>query len=359
MDRLMTSFAGRYSVERELGRGGMGTVYLAWDSKQRRQVAIKMLHAELSAAIDRERFLREIEILAGLNHPHILPLHDSDEIDGVLYYVMPYVEGESLREKLAREKQLPVLEAIRIAREVADGLAHAHANGVIHRDIKPGNIMMSAGHAVVADFGVAHVVRAQPADRLTVSGLSPGTPVYMSPEQAFGNHDVDARSDIYALGCVLYEMVCGDVPFAGKTPHVALAKKMLETAPPMRVWGGTITESLELATHRALATNPADRFQSVGEFARTLEAVALDQQVVVAPTPGPPRERDSKIAQDTRKRADGEQRHLWARVIAWTMGILVLLTACGFVTVTAYNVEMQIPEALRRTTVVYPLVGAR
>ena len=224
--RLQEAFPDRYRIERELGRGGMGTVFLAEDLKHHRRVAIKVFDPELSAAIGSERFLHEIEIVAGLSHPHILPLHDSGAADGLLFFVMPYVEGESLRNRLTREGQLPVEEALRLAREVAGALGHAHGRGVVHRDIKPENILLQDRHAVVADFGIARVVAQRTADTqavtrgagpMTSAGVTVGTPAYMSPEQAAGSRELDGRSDIYSLGCVLYEMLAGEPPFTGAT----------------------------------------------------------------------------------------------------------------------------------------------
>jgi len=217
VDRLRTALADRYELDREIGSGGMAHVFHAYDRQHDRDVAIKVMRPELSAAIGVERFLREIRIEARLQHPNILPLHDSGAADGLLYYVMPYVEGESRRERIRREKQLPVPEAIRIAREVADALDYAHRHNVVHRDIKPGNILLSGGHPLVADFGLARAVSAADEDSLTASGIAVGTAEYMSPEQASGESEVDGRSDIYALGCVMYEMLAGDPPFTGRT----------------------------------------------------------------------------------------------------------------------------------------------
>jgi len=214
--RLQTALTGRYTIERELGRGGMAIVYLAQDLKHRRSVAIKVLHPELAAAVGTDRFLREIEIAASLTHPHIVPLHDSGEADSFAYYVMPYVEGESLRERLSRETQLPLDGAVQIAREVADALAYAHSHDVVHRDIKPENILLEAGHAVVSDFGIARAISAAGGEKLTATGLAVGTPAYMSPEQLAGGEHVDGRTDVYSLGCVLYEMLAGSRPSPGR-----------------------------------------------------------------------------------------------------------------------------------------------
>jgi serine/threonine protein kinase len=238
----------------------MATVYLAEDLKHHRPVAVKVLHPELGAVLGGERFLREIELSARLTHPHILPLHDSGNADGFLFYVMPYVEGESLRDRLTREKQLPLDDALRIAREVADALSYAHARGVIHRDIKPENILLESGHAVVADFGIARAVSAAGGARLTETGLAVGTPQYMSPEQAAASGDLDGRCDLYSLGCVLYEMLAGHPPFQGSTAQELLARHATDPMPPLRTGRTTIPEGVEAAVAKALAKVPADRF---------------------------------------------------------------------------------------------------
>src|SRR5712664_2305107 len=222
-ERVRASLAGRYTIERELGRGGMATVYLARDLKHDRSVALKVLRPELAAVLGAERFLREIRLTAQLQHPHILALIDSGEADGFLYYVMPYVEGESLRERLEREGQLPLEEALRIAREVASALSHAHSHDVVHRDIKPENILISSGEAVVADFGIGRAITAAARDTLTGTGIAIGTPGYMSPEQATGGARLDGRSDIYSLACVLYEMLAGDPPYVASSAHAIAA----------------------------------------------------------------------------------------------------------------------------------------
>lgn len=270
--RVRAALAGRYDIERELGRGGMAIVYMAHDVKHDRQVAVKVLKPELAAQLGPARFLREIAITAKLSHPHILPLYDSGEVDGLVYHVTPYVPGESLRDRLEHEGQLPLDEALGIAREVADALEYAHQLGVVHRDIKPGNILLTAGHALVADFGVAFAVSAAGGERLTGTGLAVGTPLYMSPEQALGESEVDARADIYALGCVLYEMLAGEPPFAGRTPHVILARKSVEPVPGLRSVRDTVPPAVEDAVKRALAPVPADRLPSVRAFTEALEA---------------------------------------------------------------------------------------
>lgn len=266
-EQLRAALASRYRIVRELGHGGMATVYLAEDLKHDRQVAVKVLRPELAASLGAERFLREIQIAAVLAHPHILPMHDSGEADGFLYYVMPYVDGETLRDRLLRQRQLPIEEAVRIVDEVADGLSYAHGHGVVHRDIKPENILFMGGHAVVADFGIATAIGAAAGTRLTQSGVAVGTPVYMSPEQAAGQDDLDGRSDTYSLGCVLYEMLAGDPPFGEGSPQTMLARKLTEPAPALSNLRETVSPALEGAVRRALARAPADRFGTSAEFA--------------------------------------------------------------------------------------------
>jgi eukaryotic-like serine/threonine-protein kinase len=270
LDTLRSALADRYAIERELGAGGMATVYLAEDVKHHRKVAIKVLHAELSAILGPERFLKEIELTASLQHPHILPLFDSGSADGLLYYVMPYVDGETLRTRLAREKQLSVGDAVRIACEAADALEYAHGRGVVHRDIKPENILLQNGHALVADFGIALAVQQAGGQRMTQTGLSLGTPQYMSPEQAMGEREIGARSDIYSLGAVTYEMLVGDPPFTGSTAQAIVAKVMTSVPAPPRELRTTIPPAVEDAVLTALEKLPADRFPSAAEFARAL-----------------------------------------------------------------------------------------
>jgi tetratricopeptide (TPR) repeat protein len=269
---LAHALGDRYLIERELGRGGMATVYLAQDRQHGRKVAVKLLRRELSATIGPERFLREIAITAQLDHPHILPLLDSGKAgpDALLYYVMPLVDGESLRERLARDKQLGVAEAVQVAREVADALAYAHARGVIHRDIKPENILLSNGHARVADFGIARAVVTSETQHLTETGIAIGTPAYMSPEQAAGDAGTDVRTDVYAVGCVLYEMLAGRPPFMAPTPQAILAKVLTSEPEPLDVLRPGIPQGVQAAVRRATARDPADRFQTAAELARQL-----------------------------------------------------------------------------------------
>ena len=256
---LGTALAPNYALERELGRGGMATVYLAHDLRHDRQVALKVLRPELGATLGPERFQREIHLAARLSHPNILPLFDSGETDGRLWYAMPYVQGESLRQRMGREAQLGVAEAVRITRQVAGALAYAHGQGIVHRDIKPENILLSGDQVLVADFGIAKAVDASSAEKLTETGLSLGTPAYMSPEQSAGG-GVDARSDIYALGCVLYEMLAGTPPFTGSTAQAVMARHSVDPVPPLRTVRATIPWAVERAVIQALAKVPADRF---------------------------------------------------------------------------------------------------
>jgi eukaryotic-like serine/threonine-protein kinase len=260
----------------------MATVYLAQDLKHRRQVAIKVLRPELAAALGRERFLREVTTTANLRHPHILPLFDSGEAGEFLFYVMPFVEGESLRDRLAREKQLPLDDALRIASEVADALDYAHTHGVVHRDIKPANILLDNGHAVVADFGIARAITAASSEALTETGLGLGTPLYMSPEQGAGEH-MDGRSDQYALGCVLYEMLAGEPPFTGRTVQAILARRLTDPVPPLRTVRESVPVHVEQVINRALSKAPADRFATARQFAEAL----AEPGAPVAHAPGP------------------------------------------------------------------------
>ena len=291
LERLRAVLASRYRVLSKVGRGGMAIVYLAEDLKHNRRVAVKVLRPELAATLGPERFLQEIRLTAVLAHPHILPLHDSGEADGLLYYVMPYLEGETLRDRLVRQCQLPVEEAVRIAREVSDALAYAHAQGIVHRDIKPENILFMGGHAVLADFGVASAVGLAGGTRLTQSGLSVGTPVYMSPEQALGADEVDGRSDIYSLGCVLYEMLAGEAPFQASSPQAVVAKKLSEAAPGLSHLRDTIPPGLDQAIHRSLAKLPADRFNTAAEFAHAIERGGTLEAPAPAATRWPARAR--------------------------------------------------------------------
>src|SRR5438477_397380 len=276
--RLQAAVADDYSVACEIGRGGMATVYLGDDLKLERRVAIKLLHPQLATGLGVERFLREIKTAAGLTHPHIVPLFDSGESGGLLFYVMPYIDGETLRRRLTREGSLPIEDAVRIACEVLEALGYAHAHGVVHRDIKPENIIFSAGRALVTDFGIARAVSAASLEPLTIDGAV-GTPAYMSPEQASQSPQLDGGSDIYILGCTRYERLTGSVPFTGPTAQAVMARHLLDVVPPIRSVRPTVRHALEQAVLTALAKVPADRFATAGQFARALNApeeVTLD-----------------------------------------------------------------------------------
>jgi eukaryotic-like serine/threonine-protein kinase len=275
VERLTAALVDRYRIERELGQGGMATVYLAEDVRHRRKVAVKVLRPELAASMGPDRFLREIEIAAQLQHPHILPLLDSGDAGGFLFYVMPYVQGESLRDRLVRERELPVQDALRILTEVADALAHAHQHGVVHRDIKPENILLSGRHALVADFGVAKAVsEASGRLKLTSVGVALGTPTYMAPEQASADPGLDHRVDIYALGVVAYELLAGRPPFTGHTAQEVLAAHMTRPPEPIRNFRGNVAPALETIVLRCLEKHPADRWQSTSELVSQLEPLA-------------------------------------------------------------------------------------
>jgi tRNA A-37 threonylcarbamoyl transferase component Bud32 len=271
-DTLAAALGSSYRIERELGQGGMATVYLAHDLKHDRKVAVKVLRPDLAAVIGAERFLREIKTIATLQHPHILGLIDSGEVDGTAYYVMPYVEGESLRDRLRREKQLPIPDAVQIATEVASALDYAHRHGVIHRDIKPENILLHDGSALVADFGIALAASKGGGGRMTETGMSLGTPTYMSPEQAMGERDVTARADVYALGATTYEMLTGDPPFTGSTAQAIVAKVMTERPRPIFPQRDTVPPAVEAAVLTALEKLPADRFATAAQFVEALHA---------------------------------------------------------------------------------------
>ena len=273
LQRLEAGLAGRYTIERELGQGGMAVVFLARDLRHDRKVALKMLRPEISAEIGADRFLREIKLAAGLTHPHILPVYDSGEADGLLFYVMPNMEGRSVRERLDRERQLPLEEALRITREVASALDYAHRHQVVHRDIKPENILLNEGAAMVADFGIGKALSG--GGSLTQTGMAVGTPAYMSPEQASGDSEVDGRSDLYSLGCVLYEMLAGEPPFTGPTAQAVIAKRFVSPIPRVRVTRD-IPVSVDDAVTRALSRTPVDRFPSAADFAEALRQISQE-----------------------------------------------------------------------------------
>jgi serine/threonine protein kinase/Flp pilus assembly protein TadD len=270
LERIRSAFQENYTIDRELGRGGMSTVYLAQDAKHERLVALKVLHPDLAATLGPERFLREIKLAARLNHPHILPLHDSGETAGFLYYVMPYVEGESLRERLDRDHQLPVEEAVHHGRAIASALDYAHRQNIVQRDIKPENVMLYEGEAMVMDFGIAKAVSAAGSETLTQTGMMVGTPAYVSPEQAAGETNLDGRSDQFSLGCVVYEMLTGERAFSGPTAQAVMARRFTETAKPVRVLRSSVPESVEKAITRAMSINVDGRYKSAAQFAQAL-----------------------------------------------------------------------------------------
>ncbi len=285
LSSLQTALSGRYALERELGRGGMATVYLARDLQHDRHVAVKVLLPELAVTLGVERFLREIEVGTVLQHPHIVGVLDSGQTDGILFYTMPFVDGASLRDRLVREKQLPIDEAIAIARQVSEALAYAHSKGVIHRDIKPENILLGSNGALVADFGIARAVSVAGGETLTRTGMAVGTPTYMSPEQAMASREVTAESDVYSLACVMYEMLAGQPPFSGPTAMALLARHSLDNVPSLKIVRGTVPDAVEDAIVRAMAKVPADRFHSALDFAAALtdhEGAARRRQESIA-----------------------------------------------------------------------------
>ncbi|MEP6508332.1 MAG: protein kinase, partial [Gemmatimonadales bacterium] len=279
LERLRTALAGTYDIDRELGRGGMATVYLAQDKRHDRVVALKVLHPDLAANLGPERFLREIKLAARLNHPHILPLFDSGDADSFLYYVMPYIEGESLRERLERDKQLSVDEAVRHAKSIASALDYAHRQNIVHRDMKPENVMLYEGEAMVMDFGIAKAVSSAASETLTQTGMMVGTPAYVSPEQAAGELNLDGQSDQYSLACVLYEMLAGERPFTGENAAAVMAKRFTEAAAPLRTVRGGVPEHVERAVTKAMSTAASARYSTTAMFAQ-----ALGSEVLATPT---------------------------------------------------------------------------
>jgi serine/threonine-protein kinase len=273
MERIQRVLSTRYVIERELGRGGMAVVFLARDVRHDRPVAIKVFRSDIGDAIAAERFQREIRLLARLQHPHILPLYDSGTTGETSYFVSPFIEGETLRDRLKREHQLPVDEAVRLTLEVADALDFAHTHDVIHRDIKPENILQHDGHAVVADFGIARAMRRSAGEWTTSAGMMVGSPAYMSPEQASGERQIDGRTDIYSLGCVLYEMLAGEPPFRGQSAHLMIVARMTGSPRPVRELRDAVPPELDAALARSLERAPSDRFATAGDFSLALAAI--------------------------------------------------------------------------------------
>ncbi|HEY5546198.1 MAG TPA: serine/threonine-protein kinase [Gemmatimonadaceae bacterium] len=323
--RLSEALAGRYAIAREVGAGGMATVFLARDIKHDRDVALKVLRPELAAAMGSDRFPREIRTVAQFNHPHILSLYDSGEVDGFLYYVMPFVEGETLRDRLLREKQLPVADAVRILREIADALTYSHARGVVHRDLKPANVLLSGRHAIVADFGVAKALTAAGGDTLTTVGIAVGTPQYMAPEQAMGQSDVDHRADIYSVGLLGFEMLAGRTPFEAHTAQALLAAQVMEAPMDVSLARPGIPPLLGEAIMRCLAKNPADRWQSAEELLARLELIGATPSGGMTPTDTRPFAATTARPDGSRGAAPPAQRR--SALIAGVVGALVVVAA--------------------------------
>lgn len=335
---LNAALADHYIIDRELGRGGMALVYLARDVKHERFVALKTLRPEIALALGRERFLREIRLAARLQHPNILPVYDSGDAAGTLFYVMPYVEGESLRERLEREPQLPMDDALQIAREVAEALTYAHSHDVVHRDIKPENIMLSGGHAIVTDFGIARAVDAAGGDKLTETGLAIGTPAYMPPEQSAGTGKVDRRSDIYSLACVLYETLAGQPPFTGPTAQAIMARHSLDAVPRLKVVREAIPDEVEVVIERALEKVPADRYQTAAQFRDALTSAST-----------------GRVSRVTQRRPSVLGKLRRRRLTASTIALVLLLFAGGWIVLGNQRGARPAADALdpRRVAVLY------
>src|SRR5690349_524424 len=311
---------GRYRLEREIGRGGMATVWLATDMKLNREVAIKVLLGDLAFAMGPERFKREIDVVSRLSHPYILPIDDYGEHEGQLYYVMPFIAGETIHKRLEREKQLPVQDAVRIAHQVAMALDFAHQQGIVHRDIKPENILLQNGEALVADFGIARAITDGGGAKLTSTGVTLGTPTYMSPEQAMADPSLDGRSDIYSLGCVLYEMLAGQPPFTGPTAQAIIARHQLDEAPSLGIVRGTIPEEVEDIVAQAMAKLPADRYATAG-------AMADDLRNIMSTGARPARVSQSRRPRTTQKRRAQQQAKKRNTIIMAAVAVPVLAAA--------------------------------
>jgi eukaryotic-like serine/threonine-protein kinase len=272
---LQSALGNTYTIDREIGRGAMSRVFLATEHALGRRIVLKVLRPELAADVNADRFRREIRLLSQLHHPHLVPVHSAGQAGFFLYYTMPYIEGETLRMRLDRKPTLPIEHALRIGYEIASALDYAHRHNVLHRDIKPENVLLEDGHAVVADFGVARALNTSSSERITRTGITLGTPAYMSPEQASGDQELDARSDIYSLGCVVFEMIGERPPFTGVNTQVAIARRFTEAAPPLRRFRAEVPEAVERTVAKSLEREPSQRFQTAAEFARTLDLVRL------------------------------------------------------------------------------------
>jgi serine/threonine-protein kinase len=326
--RLVTALAGRYQLEREIGRGGMATVHLALDLRHHRRVAIKVLREELAAALGAERFLEEIRVTASLQHPHILPLFDSGSADGLLWYVMPFVEGETLRSRLARERRLPVDDALQLAREMADALDYAHRHGIVHRDVKPENVLLQGGHALIADFGIALALEQAGGTRLTRTGITLGTPSYMAPEQATGDRPIDGRTDVYALGAVLHEMLAGESPFAVAYEEMR-RKAMHEPVVALAARRADVWPSLDAAVRRALAKEPDDRFPSAGAFAAALALPLRGAAGSELGAPGMAPRVDEQLRTESGRGSKSYTRMVSARAALYAVSVMLAVGLVG------------------------------
>ncbi len=337
--KVTEALAGRYKVEKIIGEGGMATVYLAIDQKHKRRVAVKVMRPELAATLGADRFLREVEIAGQLSHPHILPMHDSGESDGLLYYVMPYVPGETLREKL-QKGALPVDDALRLAREIAEALAYAHRQGIVHRDIKPANILLSEGHALVADFGIARAVGEGGGEALTKTGLAVGTPQYMAPEQATAEKDVDGRADIYATGAILYEMLAGEPPFVGPSARIILTRSLTEAPRTLAGVRQGLPVALDTVVQKALAKNPVDRYATGEALISAIDSMRQvgmssgSSPVVTAPTEVVPAStKAASSVMDAMPKRMFSGRNLMiagaAALVVWAIGATVMAGRAG------------------------------
>lgn len=330
-ERITAALADRYAIGEELGHGGTSVVFRAMDIRHRREVAVKVLYPEVTAVLGRERFLREIEIVASLVHPHVVPLYDSGEADGLLFHVSPCLTGESLRARLDRERLLPLADALRIGAELLDSLAHAHRHGIVHRDVKPGNIFLTGRHALLADFGVARALERSGGTRLTETGIVVGTPAYMSPEQASGE-PLDHRSDLYSAACTICEMLSGEAPFAARTPQAAISRRLTEDPCSIRRMRPTVPEHVDAALSRALARLPADRFQSAEEFGAALahaEAASVGADPPAGAAAVAPRSKRLSFWEEMRRRkvwsAAVIYGSIWVFVIGLTANLKELL----------------------------------